>query len=159
MTTPEPTALGYSREDTAWTVAIFATVGLLVFLLAPLLATWLADVPIVPFKGVLEWIGSFDQTWAWFARPAIGLVIGAVIAFVVVADAYRLEVGDEAIVVHHGDDKRRIDRTQVAAVYRDRKKVVIDGRDGRRLFEEEVESGRDAVAAAFRKHGYPWEGV
>ncbi|KAA1424768.1 hypothetical protein FE697_002290 [Mumia zhuanghuii] len=154
-----PTTLGLTREDKIWTVVLLGGGGLLVFLLAPLLAAWLADVPVVPFKGPLEWVGSFDQPWAWVARPVVGLLVGIVVAVVVIADAYRLDVDAEGIVVHHGDDRRRIDRTQVVAVYRDRKRVVIDGRDGRRLFDREVEASRDTVATAFRRHGYPWEGI
>ncbi|MGH1564276.1 YqeB family protein [Mumia sp. DW29H23] len=159
MTVEPPTTLGYSREDKIGTAVILGGGGLLVFLLAPLLAAWLADVPVVPFKGPLQWVGSFDQPWAWVVRPVIGLVVGLAVALVVITDAYRLEVDDDGLVVHHRDDRRRIDRTQVVAVYRDGKTVVIDGRDGRRLFDQEVEASRDAVADAFRRHGYPWEGV
>ncbi|WP_370616945.1 YqeB family protein [Mumia qirimensis] len=156
---PSTTTLGFTRADKIGTSIIFGGAGLLVFLLAPLLAAWLSDVPVVPFKGPLEWVGSFDQPWAWVARPLVGLLVGLAVALVVIVDAYRLDVGDAAIVVHHGDDRRRIERTQVVAVYRDGKKVVIDGREGRRLFDHDVEASKDSVAAAFRRHGYPWEGV
>lgn len=156
---PPTTVLGHTRGDKIATTVLFGAGGLVLFLLAPLLAGWLSDVPVVPFKGPLEWIGSFDQPWAWVARPAIGLVVGVVAAVLILADQYRLEVGDEAVVVHHGEDARKIARDQVAAVYRDRKKVVIDGTDGRRLFEHEVEARRDQVAQAFTRHGYPWEGL
>ncbi|QMW66368.1 hypothetical protein H4N58_19945 [Mumia sp. ZJ1417] len=153
------TTLGYTRNDKIGTAVVFGGAGLAIFLLAPLLAAWLADVPLVPFRGPLEWVGSFDQPWAWVARPTVGLVVGLVLAAVVVADAYRLDVSDEQIVVQHGDDRRTIAHAQVAAVYTDRKKVVIDGTDGRRLFEQDVEAGRGQVAEAFTRHGYPWEGL
>ncbi len=153
------TTLGLSRADKIGTAAVFGAGGLAIFLLAPSLATWLADVPFVPFKGPLEWVGSFDQPWAWVARPVIGLLLGVVVAVVVLADAYRLEVSDERIVVRHGEDGRSIARDKVAAVYLDGKKIVIDGTDGRRLFDKEVDAGRGQVADAFRRHGYPWEGL
>ncbi|MBW9207788.1 hypothetical protein KV097_17770 [Mumia sp. zg.B17] len=156
---PPTTTLGYTRSDAIGTAVVFGVGGLLLFLLAPVLAAWLADVPVVPFKGPLEWVASFDQPWAWVARPTVGLLLGLALAASEIWGAYRLEVDDDAVVVHHGDDRRRIDRTQVVAVYRDGKKVVIDGHDGRRLFEQEVEASRKAVAAAFQRHGYPWEGL
>ncbi len=48
-------------------------------------------------------------------------------------------------------------RDQVVGIHRDRKKIVIDGTHGRRLFAEQVEAKRDAVRAAFVERGWPYE--
>lgn len=149
--------LGSTREDKLWTYAIFAAGGVLLLTVGPLLARWLADVPFVPFKDPLRWVGDFDQPWAWVARPAIGLVAGLVGAFLVLVDEWRLEVHDDAVVVVHDRDRRRLAREAVIGVHLDGKKVVIDGADGRRLFEKPVEAGRERVKQAFASRGYPFE--
>ncbi|MBM7515064.1 YqeB family protein [Nocardioides nitrophenolicus] len=149
--------LGSTREDKIWTYALLGSGGVLLLTLGPLLAQWLADVPFVPFKDLLRWVGELDQPWAWVARPAVGLLAGLVGAFLVLVDEWRLEVHDDAIVVVHDRDRRRLAREAVVGVHLDGRKVVIEGTDGRRLFDKRVEAKRDVVIAAFRERGYPIE--
>ncbi|WP_377322885.1 hypothetical protein ACFJIY_25560 [Pimelobacter simplex] len=149
--------LGSTREDKIWTYALFAVGGVLLLTVGPLLARWLADVPFIPFKDVVRWVGDFDQPWAWVARPAIGLVAGLVVAFVVLVDEWRLEVHDDAIVVVHDRDRRRLVRETILGIHFEGKKVVIEGTDGRRLFDKPVEAKRTVVKEAFASRGYPLE--
>ncbi|WP_229054699.1 hypothetical protein [Aeromicrobium sp. Leaf350] len=149
--------LGSSREDTVWTYVLLGGGGALVLLLAPLLAAWLADVPFIPFSEPLRWVGDFDEPWQWVVRGVVGLVLGLVLAAVELESQYSLEVHDDRVVVVHGQDRRTLTRDQVVGIHRDRKKVVIDGTQGRRLFEETVEAKREAVRRAFVDRGYPYE--
>lgn len=146
-----------TKADRLWTYAIFGGGGLVLLLLAPLLSNWLASVPIVPFKGALEWVGSFDQTWAWFARPAIGLAAGLVLAVMVIADERHLVVGSDSVVVIHDEDRRVLRRDQIVGVHLEGKKIIIDGDHGRVLFHHHVEARRDEIRAAFVDQSYPWE--
>ncbi|RBY87557.1 hypothetical protein DQ240_07980 [Blastococcus sp. TF02A-26] len=146
-----------TREDRAWLYALFGGGGLALLLAAPWLAGWLDAVPFIPFSGVLDWLASLDSAAWWVLRPAIGLVAGVGLAAFVIADEYQLEVGDDAVVVVRGRDRRRVSREQVVGVYRERKKVVIHGTGGRVLFDQQVEAPKDAVRAAFADRGYPWE--
>lgn len=149
--------LGSTREDKIWTYLLFAVGGTLVLTVGPPLARWLADVPFVPFKDPLRWVGGFDEPWAWAARAAIGAAVGLVAAFLVLVDEWRLEVHDDAVVVVHDRDRRRLAREAVVGVHLDGKKVIIDGTEGRRLFEKAVEAKRERVVAAFSSRGYPLE--
>ncbi|WGX99364.1 hypothetical protein [Nocardioides sp. L-11A] len=149
--------LGSSREDKIWTYAICAAGGILILTLGPLLARWLADVPFVPFKEPLRWVGGFDQPWAWAARVALGLVAGLVVALLTLVDEWHLEVHDDAVVVVHDQDRRRLPREAIVGIHLEGKKIVIDGTDGRRLFEKPVEAGRERVKLAFASRGYPLE--
>lgn len=154
---PEVTVLGMNRQDRVWTYVLFCGGGALLFLFAPLLAEWLRSVPIVPFKEALEWVGSLDQPWAWFARPAAGAVLGAVFAMVVIADEHLLEVRSDSVVIVHDKDRRRVARDQIEAIHLDGKKVIIEGAGGRTVFDQSVEAKRDEVRAAFSERGYPFE--
>lgn len=157
MTTGVPTTLGMTREDVRWTYALLGGGGLLLLLLGPLVATWLAGVPFVPFSDALRWVGDFDQPWAWVVRPLLGLLLGLGAAFLVVVDEWRLEVHDDHVTVVHDEDRRRLERAAIVGIHLDGKKVVIDGEGGRVLFERSVEAKRAAVREAFVSRGYPFE--
>lgn len=150
--------LGPSAADDRGTYVVLGGAGALVLGLAPLLASWLSDVPFVPFGAVLDWVGGFDDPWTWFARPAVGLVIGVALARLDIGRQHRLEVGPDAVVVVRGGDRRRLDRTSITGIYREGRTVVIDGLHGRRLFSATLESTTaQEVRAAFTAHGYPYE--
>ena len=152
-----PTVLGMTREDKVWLFGLLGGGGLLLLLALPWLVRLLTELPFIPFAGPLRWLGSFDDPWAWVLRPLLGLVLGSVIAGVVVAREYRLEVADDSVVVVRGEDRRRMAKDGIVGVYRERKKVVIHGTGGRVLFDGEVEAPKDAVREAFVARGYPWE--
>lgn len=149
--------LDYTRADRVWTYVLLAGGGGLLLLLGPVVAAWLADVPFVPFSDLLRWIGGFDGPLAWFLRPVVGVGVGAAFAALVIDEAWSLEVHDDHVVTVRGRDRRRLDRSSIVGVYLDRKRVVIDGEDGRVLFDKKVEARRDVVHAAFVSRGYPFE--
>ncbi len=149
--------LGMSASDRAWTFVILGGGGAVLLAVLPWLLDLLAGFPFVPFRGVADWVSSFDQWWAPFARTGLGLVAGVVLALLTIVDEYRLEVGDEEIVVVHDKDRRTVRRDQVLGIHRDGKKVTIDGSGGRTLFDHKVDAPRERVREAFVGRGWPWE--
>ena len=149
--------LGSTRADRIWTYVLLGSGGVLLLTLGPLVAAWLAEVPFVPFQDLLHRVGDLDQPWAWVARPVIGLLGGLAGAFLVLADEWRLEVHDDAVVVVHDRDRRRLVRDAVIGIHLEGRKVVIEGTDGRRLFDKPVEAKRERIKSAFAVRGYPLE--
>jgi len=149
--------LGSTREDKIWTYALIAAGGVLLLTVGPIVARWLADVPFVPFKEQLRWVDGYDEPWAWAVRVAVGLIGGLVGALIVLADEWRLEVHDDAVVVVHDQDRRRLTRASIAGIHLNRKTVVIEGADGRLLFDKQVEAKPARIKAAFSSRGYPLE--
>lgn len=149
--------LGSSRSDAAWTYVLLAGGGAVALSLLPLLSALLGDLSFLPFQDLIERVGSMDGWLGWLLRPAIGLVVGAVAAAFVLDDEWRLEVGDDALVIVHRRDRRRVARAEVVGVHLDGRKVVVEGTAGRVLHEERNEAPRDRVLAAFRTRGYPLE--
>lgn len=127
--------------------------------LVPLLARWATELPWVPFQGPLELVGSFDQPWLVWARPALGLLLGLALAAWTIVSTPVLRIGpDEVEVQRRGQVERVIPRSKVDAVYRRGSTLVIETDTGRALFEDEVEHDPGALRAAFVDHGFPWEG-
>ncbi|MGJ9414268.1 hypothetical protein ACHAAC_16315 [Aeromicrobium sp. CF4.19] len=149
--------LGMSPSDRVWAFVLLGGGGALLLGILPWLLDLLAGFPFIPFGDVVDWLGSFDQWWAPLLRIGLGLLAGVVLALLTIWDEHRLEVGEEDIVVLHGDDRRTLRRDQVVGIHRDGKKVTIDGDQGRVLFSQKLEAGRDDVRSAFVSREWPWE--
>jgi len=151
---------GFDRAGTVWVLALLSLGGLALGALLPVLAGWAEDVPWMPFQGPLELLGSFDEPWLTWGRPAVGLLAGLGFALWTISDAPVLEIDPEQILVRrHGQVERVIERTKVAAVYPRRSDIVLETDSGRKLFEGDIEGGRSAIRSAFVDNGYPWEGA
>lgn len=145
-----------TNGDTVFLAVLGAALGTGAAALLPVVARWVEERG-VPFPGILQFLASFDSDWLVWGRPAIGLVVGLVAALVIAHNEPVLTVSDDSVLVQKGDSRRRIKRADVAGVYRDGKKLVIETEQGRRLYEGDVEGGRDLVRAAFVDRDYPWE--
>ena len=151
---------GFDRGSTVWIVVLLAVGGATVGALFPLLARWAADLPWVPFQGPLRLLGSFDQPWLVWGRPALGLLAGLAGAAWVILDSPVLDISRTEIQVRRrGQVERVIERAKVDAVYRRGSKIVIEAATGRTLFEGDIEGDRSVVRAAFVDNAYPWEGA
>ena len=148
--------LGFDRSSAAFVAVAGLVLGAVAAVLLPILAHW-AQGRGLPFPGPLRFLASFDSAWLVWGRPVIGGVVGLVAGVLVVHLSPVLYVNPYTILIEKGDNRRRITREQVGGVYRERGTVVIAAKEGRILFEGDVEGGRVAIRAAFVDHGYPWE--
>ena len=123
----------------------------------PWLGRFAADHPI-PYKGVVEFLVSFESPIMVIGRPVTLAVVGFLIALFLTYHSPDLRITDDTITIIEGDDTRVISRAQVGGVFRKNGKVTIESPEGRTLFSDDVEGKRAEIAEAFRSHGYPWEG-
>ncbi|TDE98906.1 hypothetical protein EXU48_01540 [Occultella glacieicola] len=152
------TVLAMGTQD-KWLVAVIgAALGVGVGFLLPWLGTVAARYPI-PFAGPIEHLSSFEAPELMVLRPVIGALVGLVVAAVVISGSPRITVSGAEIRIVKGDDERRIERAQVAGVYREGSALMIDSVEGRQLYKGDVEAPRVKVRDAFVAHGYPWEMV
>ena len=152
------TTLKMTVGDKVFVWLTCGVLGLALGLALPWLLSHIASWPI-PFIEYLKFLGSFDNPLMVFGRPAVLVVVGLIIAFVITYESPELTITDQTIQVKEGDDLRTIEREQVAGVYRRSGKVRIESPSGRVLFEGDVSTKREATADAFIAHGYPWEGT
>ncbi len=157
---PVRTVGGFSHADRAWVLVLFGGGGAVAGVLIPWLAGMAADLPWAPFQGPLRLLGSFDDAWLVWGRPAIGVFLGIAFATWVIANAAVLLISREEIrIKRRGEVTRVIPRDKVDAVYRERGKVVIFSDKGRELFRDDVEGTLDVIRDAFLDTAYPWEGT
>ncbi|MBV2156561.1 hypothetical protein [Kitasatospora sp. SUK 42] len=124
----------------------------------PWLLQFAARHPI-PYADTVKFLGSFDSPAMVIGRPALLAAVGLAIGLFITYHSATLRISDASITITEGDDTRVIAREQVGGVFRHGGKVRIESPVGRVLFDDDVEGGRAAVSAAFRRHGYPWEGA
>lgn len=145
-----------STKALVWVVCTGAGVALGFFL--PWLLKHASQWPI-PYIDVLSFLGSFESPIMVIGRPAVLGLVGLVLAFFITYEAAELTISDTEIHIREGDDARVVARENVGGVYRTKGKVRIESREGRVLFNDDVEGGKRAIAEAFLRHGYPWESV
>ncbi|MBD8063455.1 YqeB family protein [Oceanitalea stevensii] len=150
---------GFDAAGRRWVLGVFGAGGALAGIVLPYLAGLAADLPWFPFQGPLQLLGSFDQAWLVWLRPAVGLALGLAFAIWVIHESPVLHLTSREIrVERRGEVQRVIARDKVDAVFRRRSNVVIQTASGRELFDDDVEGDRDEVRDAFVALGYPWEG-
>ena len=155
---PAPTVLAMTASTRIVIWVFCAGAGVLLGFILPWLLGFIAGWPL-PYLDVLKFLASFDAPAMVLGRPVVLGAIGLIIALVITHESPSLTIDAEQILVRTGDDTRSIARELVGGVYRTGGKVRIESPAGRVLFHDDVEGGRQAIAAAFQSHGYPWEGV
>ena len=67
-----------------------------------------------------------------------------------------MTVAREQVTLRRGDTSNIVLRDRVWGAFADGKQLVIVDRDGAEPAREKHDLRPDALAAAFRAHGYPW---
>lgn len=151
------TRLGFDRQAKVAIYVVCTLIGLGLGFAVPYLAQWASELSWAPFQNVLQLVGSPDPGWLTWGRPLIGALVGVAFAVYIIFQSPVLYISEEQIEVHERGNTRRIPRSDIAGVYRDGGKVVVENHHGRRLFRGEVEGGKDTVRDTFVTHGHPWE--
>lgn len=111
----------------------------------------------LPLRGPISSLMSLDEGWQWLARVAIVAVAGLALAVATVVEDTSVSVGSEDVVIARHGTSRTIPRSEIAGVYHDGKKLVIETAQGRRLLDAPVDGAKRRGRDAFTRFGYPWE--
>ncbi len=150
----------YPRRDVAWTYGLLAGGGAALGLVLHLLRDRLLGLDFLPWRGAVETVDRVVDGWGvWgaVALVAAGALLGALLASTEVDKEPRFEVSPERVVVVHGKSRRTYLRQDVREALRNRGWLVLLAHDGTELTREKTGIGADALAAAFRAAGYPWD--
>ncbi|MFV2143507.1 hypothetical protein [Isoptericola sp. G70] len=126
----------------------------------PPFARWLQDAldgTPLPVHGAINLVAGLPLGWSVPILTGLGLVAGAWLALVAVAEALRLTVADDHLEHRTDEHEGWIERSDVSAVFRDGRHLVLVTAEGRvraRLDADDLRSAelRDALVG----HGWPW---
>lgn len=129
------------------------------FALPPLarwLQTVLAGTPL-PVHGAIELLAGLSWAWSVPILSVAGLVAGILVALAAVGEALALTVADDHLE-HRTDDREGwVERSDVTAVFRDGRDLVLLGPGGLPRARLDADTlRRTEVRAAFEAHGWPW---
>ncbi|MFJ2743182.1 hypothetical protein ACIO3O_26370 [Streptomyces sp. NPDC087440] len=155
----DSTVLGYSRTRLLRILVGFPAVGLGIGFLLPPLARWVDGSATGPLRRLFGALGGLEQPWQIALCAFAATLLGLLAAYVAVADATRLTVTGDALVIEPRDGKKakRLARADVAAVYLDGRDLVVRDAAGRELSRGPRQASRHALSTALRTHGYPWQ--
>lgn len=151
------TVLGYPRGDLLTILIGTPILGLLLGLALPPLARWLSDLPVLPWRDGITFVGSLDKPWQTAIATGVGLVGGLLLAVTELAETLKLSLTDRELVTEQHDVTRTIERARVSAVFLDGKELVVLDETSRQFTRGAHKTAAPALAEAFRSHGYPWQ--
>lgn len=153
----ERVELGMSASDRAFVLVALPLLGAVVGVVLPYVWRLVDDVEWLPMRGPVSALMSLDEGWRWVARVAVLAVAGLALAVAAVVEDTSVSVGPRDVVIAHSGASRTIPRGEIAGVYHDGKKLIIETAQGRRLLEASVDGAKKHGGAAFTRFGYPWE--
>jgi hypothetical protein len=157
---PNGTATTVVRTPLADRVVVAVVIpGALVLLglVLPVVARWLLALQRgLPFKPVIWLVGSIDTWWEIALHVCLWLAIGVGLAVTEARKATVVTLTDTLLRLDRAGAPLTLDRADVGAVFSDGRLLVVLGPDSRPVFRDTHEVPTAALAAAFRRHGYPW---
>ncbi|SNY57479.1 YqeB family protein [Paractinoplanes atraurantiacus] len=133
----------------------------LVWIVAPALGYGLAA--LLNLLSGVEWLpGPFGlieelpEVVTTYVTPALGVVLGLVLAALIDAESLKVQVSTAEVVLTRPGHRRAVPRADIAVVFPDRDRLVLLGRTGQELAREPTLVMSRRVRAAFTEHGVPW---
>ncbi|HEX6351661.1 YqeB family protein [Actinophytocola sp.] len=130
--------------------------GALVVLLLKLLVSWLLTLPWAPYRGLLKLVDSIPEPWATLGALAVGAAGGLVLSVMAHGERLAVAVSAERVVLEGDGYAGSFDRDDVAAVFVDKKHLVLLGHDTGELVRRPSELDVAGLKTVFTRHDYPW---
>jgi hypothetical protein len=125
--------------------------------LVDLVATWLADLPFVPFRPAFEFLASAPEPRATVIALLVGALLGLAVACVAAWERLTVTVADDVVSLRSRGATQDFGRASVKAVFRDGKRLVLLGPVTEELARESGDLQTERLRDAFLRHGYPWQ--
>lgn len=127
------------------------------FLVRPLVEWTTSTLDSAPAP--LRLAAEIPQVWLVPILTLAGLGAGLWIAAIAARDTLTVTVDGEGLTAEYGDTERYVQRDRIGSVFTDPKELVLLDPDGRELFRAPAtDLPRSRLAAALRRHDYPWQG-
>jgi hypothetical protein len=152
----DTTFAGHSRGTKIGLYAGFGIAASALGYALPYIAAWALRLPWFPFEGPMRLIHALDGPYLRWILALVGLSAGFAIAYIAVRESLQAAVSDHEVELEQDGRRKTIARRDVAHVFLDGKQLVVLGTSGYELARMPGVDTPEAIANAFRAHGYPW---
>lgn len=152
----QETIVGLSKIEKTLYWIIPPVLGAVLGWFLPVIADWVLTIPIVPFKGPLEFITSLNSFWVSIIAAVIGSVAGLFFSQYILTEILQVFISDQNVKLLFKEKEEVIEKKDISAVYLENKDLVVLGHDDTELYRERIESKKMFVESAFKHHGYKW---
>jgi len=152
----QETIIGLSKIEKALYWIIPPVLGAVLGWFLPVIADWVLTIPIVPFKGPLEFITSLNNFWVSIIAAVIGIVAGLFFSQYIFTEILQVFISDQNVKLLFKEKEEVIEKKDISAVYLENKDLVVLDHKGTELYREQLESKRALAESAFKHHGYKW---
>lgn len=158
MTSPgrEPAVLTYSPGGRVLVTAGPAAFGIVLAVLAPILAGWLVDIGFPVLGVVWRVIAEVDDGWKVAVQAVIFAVVGALASVEILRRSTRVVIAAGEVRLETGGRVVTVPRADVDSVFLAGDELIILDRDSREAFRGEPQAGPGPLEKTFLAYGYPW---
>ncbi|MCF7616682.1 hypothetical protein P9D51_18565 [Bacillus sonorensis] len=150
------TMIGITKLEKALYLMIPPVLGAVLGWFLPVIADWMLMIPIVPFKGPLEFVASFNSYWVSIIAAIIGIIAGLFFSQYIFNEILKVLISDQNVRLLMKEKEEMIEKKEISTVYLENKDLVILGVNGNELYREQIEAKKPLVEKAFKHHGYQW---
>lgn len=123
---------------------------------SPKLIEIIKRIPLFSDSKIIELLNFINPFWLPIILMLIGVIAGILFSLIVYSDALKMNITSESIHVNKDDQKKQITRSNVKAVFVDKRQVVIIDQEDREWLRETSDINPSKIKDTFLMQGFPW---
>ncbi|RIL87995.1 50S ribosomal protein L29 [Staphylococcus cohnii] len=151
------TILGFSRFEKLMIILIPMILGGTIGWFLPTIAKWILKLPFIPLEKLFIFASHSNNFWFSISAMIIGVIAGIILSIFILSESLKVLISDDAVKLQIGDEQKIINKSDISAVYVEKKTLIILGKYSNELCRESLESKIETTKNAFLYHRYPWK--
>lgn len=151
------TKLGLTKSDKTVLIILPPIVGALIGWFIPTVSEWVAKLSFIPFGKALEWISLQEGLLVSVIGLVVGIIVGIIFTLYAFSETLMISITDDEVTLEIHEKVTTLSKSQLSAVYLEKKELVFLGLKGEELFRGEHETKPTLIADGFLTHSFPWK--
>ncbi|KEK09321.1 hypothetical protein EP18_23300 [Lysinibacillus sphaericus] len=122
----------------------------------PRLVEMIKKIPLFADSKFIELLNLFDPFWLSVIFMLIGVIVGILFSLTIYSEALKMRITLESIHIKKDSLEKQISRSNVKAVFADKRQVVVIDQADQELLRETSDINPSKIKDTFLMHGFPW---
>lgn len=123
---------------------------------SPKLIEVIKGIPLFSDSKIIELLNSINPFWLPIILMLIGAIAGILFSFIIYSDALKMKINSEGIHMSKDEQEKQITRSNVKAVFVDKRQVVIIDQEDREWLRETSDINPSKIKDTFLMHSFPF---